>query len=44
MKPFYVFDAYGTLFDVGSPVRRHAARLGDKRARLSELWRAKQLE
>ena len=44
MKPFYVFDAYGTLFDVGSPVRRHAARLGDKSARLSELWRAKQLE
>jgi 2-haloacid dehalogenase len=44
MKPFYVFDAYGTLFDVNSPVRRHAARLGDKSAQLSELWRAKQLE
>jgi 2-haloacid dehalogenase len=44
MKPFYVFDAYGTLFDVGSPVRGHAARVGDKSARLSELWRAKQLE
>jgi 2-haloacid dehalogenase len=44
MKPFYVFDAYGTLFDVGSPVRRHAARIGDKSGALSELWRAKQLE
>lgn len=44
MKPFYVFDAYGTLFDVSSPVRRHADRVGDKSARLSDLWRAKQLE
>jgi 2-haloacid dehalogenase len=44
MKPFYVFDAYGTLFDVSSPVRRHAARIGDQSGRLSEIWRAKQLE
>jgi 2-haloacid dehalogenase len=44
MKPFYVFDAYGTLFDVGSPVAKHAARIGKKSGRLSEIWRAKQLE
>jgi 2-haloacid dehalogenase len=44
MKPFYVFDAYGTLFDVNSPVRRHAGRIGDKSGPLSDIWRAKQLE
>ena len=44
MKPFYVFDAYGTLFDVSSPVRRHADRIGEKSALLSDRWRAKQLE
>ncbi|MBH0237088.1 haloacid dehalogenase type II [Methylobrevis albus] len=40
----YVFDAYGTLFDVHSAVRRHAAALGPDAQRLSEIWRAKQLE
>lgn len=40
----YVFDAYGTLFDVHAAVRRHAEALGDKGPALSELWRAKQLE
>ncbi len=44
MKPFYVFDAYGTLFDVSAPVRQHAARIGEKSALLSDRWRAKQLE
>lgn len=39
-----VFDAYGTLLDVHAAVGRHAARLGDKAAPLSALWRAKQLE
>jgi 2-haloacid dehalogenase len=39
-----VFDAYGTLFDVGSVVGRHQARLGDAAQRLSTLWRQKQLE
>jgi 2-haloacid dehalogenase len=39
-----VFDAYGTLFDVGSVARRHAARLGDDWAAFSALWRRKQLE
>lgn len=40
----YVFDAYGTLFDVHAAVRRHAAEIGPDGQALSELWRAKQLE
>lgn len=40
----YVFDAYGTLFDVHAAVRRHAARVGPDGQLLSEIWRAKQLE
>jgi len=40
----FIFDAYGTLFDVHSAVQRHAAVLGPDAARLSEIWRAKQLE
>ncbi len=39
-----IFDAYGTLFDVHSAVGRHMARIGPEAARLSEIWRAKQLE
>lgn len=39
-----VFDAYGTLFDVHSAVRRGGLALGDKAAAVSELWRQKQLE
>jgi 2-haloacid dehalogenase len=40
----YVFDAYGTLFDVHAAVRRHADRIGPDGQLLSEIWRAKQLE
>ena len=40
----FVFDAYGTLFDVHSAVARHAAAVGPDASRLSEMWRAKQLE
>jgi 2-haloacid dehalogenase len=36
-----VFDAYGTLFDVGAPAR---ALLGDQADAVGELWRRKQLE
>ncbi|MEP6826540.1 MAG: haloacid dehalogenase type II [Aestuariivirga sp.] len=39
-----VFDAYGTLFDVASPVARQQATLGDKAADVVKLWRTKQLE
>jgi 2-haloacid dehalogenase len=42
--PLYVFDAYGTLFDVHSAVARHRDRVGPQAERISELWRAKQLE
>lgn len=40
----FVFDAYGTLFDVHAAVRRHAAAIGPDGPLLSEIWRAKQLE
>ena len=40
----YVFDAYGTLFDVHSAVARHRADVGPRAERLSEIWRTKQLE
>ncbi|RXF72916.1 haloacid dehalogenase type II [Hansschlegelia zhihuaiae] len=40
----YVFDAYGTLFDVHSAVARHRETIGPSADRLSELWRTKQLE
>jgi 2-haloacid dehalogenase len=39
-----IFDAYGTLFDVGSPVAKLATELGPKAASLALLWRQKQLE
>jgi 2-haloacid dehalogenase len=39
-----VFDAYGTLYDVHSVVRRCEALFPGKGAELSRLWRAKQLE
>ncbi|MGO9428689.1 haloacid dehalogenase type II [Rhodoblastus sp.] len=42
--PLYVFDAYGTLFDVHSAVARHRVLVGSQAERLSELWRTKQLE
>jgi 2-haloacid dehalogenase len=40
----YVFDAYGTLFDVHAAITRHRAAAGPDADRLSEIWRAKQLE
>ena len=39
-----VFDAYGTLFDVHSAVRRGGQELGEKAEAVSEFWRQKQLE
>lgn len=39
-----VFDAYGTLLDVGSAVAREAAAVGPRADELSALWRRKQLE
>jgi 2-haloacid dehalogenase len=40
----YVFDAYGTLFDVNSAVARWRDAVGAQADRLAEIWRAKQLE
>lgn len=40
----YVFDAYGTLFDVHAAIGRHRATVGPDAERFSELWRTKQLE
>jgi 2-haloacid dehalogenase len=39
-----VFDAYGTLFDVQSPVAKLSAEIGEKALSLGALWRQKQLE
>jgi 2-haloacid dehalogenase len=40
----YVFDAYGTLFDVHAAMARHREAAGPDAERFSELWRLKQLE
>jgi len=39
-----VFDAYGTLFDVASPVAKLASEIGPHADDISRLWRQKQLE
>lgn len=40
----YVFDAYGTLFDVHAAIGRYRAAAGPDADRFSEVWRTKQLE
>ena len=40
----FVFDAYGTLFDVHSVIARCESCWPGKCAQLSQLWRTKQLE
>jgi 2-haloacid dehalogenase len=40
----YIFDAYGTLFDVHAAIGRHRAQAGPEADRFSEIWRTKQLE
>jgi len=42
--PVYVFDAYGTLFDVHSAVGRYRDEVGPRADLMSAIWRAKQLE
>ncbi|MCW2286244.1 2-haloacid dehalogenase [Rhodoblastus acidophilus] len=44
MAAVYVFDAYGTLFDVHSAVARCRSLLEPRAENLSEIWRTKQLE
>ncbi len=40
----YVFDAYGTLFDVHAAAERQKDSIGPKWKELSQVWRAKHLE
>jgi len=40
----FVFDAYGTLFDVHAAIARFRGQAGPDADRMSELWRTKQLE
>src|SRR6187549_2872488 len=44
MRPIFVFDAYGTLFDVHAAIGRHRDAAGPEADRFSALWRTKQLE
>lgn len=44
MHKVYVFDAYGTLFDVNSAVAKHKESIGQGADRLAEMWRIKQIE
>ena len=43
-EKIYVFDAYGTLFDVDHACKEMAIELGDNWDKLSSIWRQKQLE
>jgi 2-haloacid dehalogenase len=44
MARAFVFDAYGTLFDVHAAIARHRDAAGPEADRFSEIWRTKQLE
>ncbi len=44
MRPIFVFDAYGTLFDVHAAIGRHRDAAGPEADRFSAIWRTKQLE
>ncbi len=44
MPQAFVFDAYGTLFDVHAAIGRYRAAAGPDADRFSEIWRTKQLE
>jgi 2-haloacid dehalogenase len=44
MPRAFVFDAYGTLFDVHAAIARHRDAAGPEADRFSEIWRTKQLE
>ncbi len=44
MPRAFVFDAYGTLFNVHAAIARHRDAAGPAADRFSEIWRTKQLE
>jgi len=44
MSSIFIFDAYGTLFDVHAAIARHREQAGPDADRVSAIWRTKQLE
>jgi 2-haloacid dehalogenase len=44
MSSIFVFDAYGTLFDIHAAIARFRGQAGSDADRMSEIWRTKQLE
>src|SRR5262245_40223982 len=42
--PVFIFDAYGTLFDVHAAIARHQQEMGPDAGHISAMWRTKQLE
>jgi 2-haloacid dehalogenase len=44
MSSIFVFDAYGTLFDVHAAIARFRGQAGPDADRMSDIWRTKQLE
>ena len=44
MRNVFVFDAYGTLFDVHAAAERHKQAIGPKWQQLSQTWRTKHIE
>ena len=48
MKKIFIFDAYGTLFDVNAAARNYSKKVADPEfikiwAKVSNLWRDKQI-
>jgi 2-haloacid dehalogenase len=44
VRNVFVFDAYGTLFDVHAAAERHQEAIGPKWQQLSQTWRTKHIE
>jgi 2-haloacid dehalogenase len=44
MRDVFVFDAYGTLFDLHAAAERHRDAIGPKWQQLSQAWRTKHVE
>jgi len=44
VRNVFVFDAYGTLFDVHAAAGRHSQAIGPKWQQLSQTWRTKHIE
>src|SRR5437762_3104133 len=44
MRNVFVFDAYGTLFNLHAAAERHRDAIGPKWQQLSQTWRTKHIE